>query len=521
MNSEIDASIEIPPKERKLTSAWHIGSYAIGNMMSAAADINGIYYMNFLMFAMKLSPILAGVVTSASRVWDGVTDPLMGLIVDRTRTRFGASRPWLLACILPIWLGYFMLWYCFGIEGQGARFLYFLLAYMFFSTASTIGIVPYEALLPRMVRDYKKRENYTSARSFLEGVSGAFSVYIYELLIPVKTAADYPGLTKNFMWLGFVLGGMFAISPLITFFGAKETPQPAAARRISIKGLLHEYKDLLRSRLYRRCLFLSLFGMFVAHVQTESSIIFLLMLFGNRHYNVFSISLSLIFLSINFEGASNVLSFILNVFLMKKKSKKHAMLVDFPLEIAAAVIFLFITPGTPIWVYFVGLFLTGLGASCLAFIPRTMIPELPDVDELIFGRRREGAAAGLLSLGKKVVQGAAALSFGTVLSIFGLDAETASPDKTTFASLFAVKFMLCIIPIVGCIILFFATRKYNLDAQRHNMIQAKIKQKRASGMATCAPEEIAVCEDVTGLSFDELWISKALTEEEISQSVII
>jgi oligogalacturonide transporter len=372
-----------------------------------------------------------------------------------------------------------------------------------------------------MVSDYKKRENYTSARSFLAGVSGAFSVYIYEMLIPVREASDYPGLTRNFMWLGFVLGGMFAVSPLITFFGSKESVRKEAPARISVKALLHEYRDLLRSRLYRRCLFLSLFGMFVAYSQTGASIVFLLMLFGNREYRIFSIPLSLIFLSINFEGASNVLSFIINVYVMKKKSKKHAMLMDFPLEIAAAVIFLFITPGTPIWVYFAGLFLTGLGASCLAFIPNTMIPELPDVDELIFGRRREGVAAGLLSLGKKVIQGVSTLTFGAVLSIFGLTEETASPDKATFASLFAVKFMLCIIPIVGCIILFFATRRYNLDAMRHNMIQAKIKQKRATGKAECAQEEIAICEDVTGLSFEELWISKALTQEEISQSVMI
>jgi Na+/melibiose symporter-like transporter len=510
---------------KKIRRGGRMLSYAIGNMASSAPEINSLYYMNFLMFAMKLPPMLAGIVSSAATVWDGINDPLMGMIVDRTRTKWGSCRPWLLIAAPPVWLGYFLLWYNFGIEGQWARFVYFLLAYLFFNTVATLALVPYEALLPRMVKDYNERTKYASARSFLAGVSGAWSIWIYEALIHVSTAADYPGQTKNFALLGFVLGGIFAVSPVITFFGSKETQQPSPPKPMNARGLVREYKDLLRSRLYRRSLFLNLLGMFVAYAGTGSSVIFVLMTYGNRdftlHFGKFALPLSLIFFTINFESACNVLSFILNVFLMQKRSKKAAMLVNLPILTVSSLIFLFTTKSTPLWIYFIGLFCSGLGASCLAFVPGAMTPDLPDVDELIFGRRREGVGAGLLSLGKKCVQGLSFLIFGAVLSAFGLSEDAASPENATFAALAAVKMMLCVIPLLGYAILFFATRKYNLDTARHGMLQAKIAQKRASGKAEFSPEEIAVCEDVTGLAFEELWIARPLTEEEISASAII
>jgi oligogalacturonide transporter len=179
------------------------------------------------------------------------------------------------------------------------------------------------------------------------------------------------------------------------------------------------------------------------------------------------------------------------------------------------------TKNTPLWVYFLGLFCAGIGASCLAFVPGTMTPDAPDVDELIFGRRREGVAAGLLSFGKKCVQGLSFLIFGAILSGFGLSEATAAPQSATPASLAAVKTMLCVIPLLGYVLLFFAAKRYNLDARRHGMLREKIEQKRERGMAVLTRDEISICEDVTGLPFAQLWIARPLTAEEISASTVI
>ena len=149
-------------KNKKIASMM---AYASGDMLGGGVGmVISAYYLTFLLYVVGLNPLLAGLVTGIGKVWDGVTDPMMGVMVDRTKSKLGACRPYFLLAILPIFLSYFMLWYGFGIEGQTAKFLYFSFAYIFFSTSFTVFMVPYEALLPRMVDSYRERTDFSSLR---------------------------------------------------------------------------------------------------------------------------------------------------------------------------------------------------------------------------------------------------------------------------------------------------------------------------------------------------------------------
>jgi Na+/melibiose symporter-like transporter len=89
--------------------AWKITSYSAGyGLGGGVTQVFTLYYMSFLIYAMGLSPIAAGLVVAAGKVWDGFIDPMMGLIVDRTRTKLGSCRPWFLAAAIPVFFTYFM-----------------------------------------------------------------------------------------------------------------------------------------------------------------------------------------------------------------------------------------------------------------------------------------------------------------------------------------------------------------------------------------------------------------------------
>ena len=130
----------------KLSLSTKIG-FGMGDIYGGGAMMFiGIYYLYFLTDIIKLNPSLAGIVILISKIWDAVNDPIMGVITDRTRTKLGRRRPYLLAGIIFIFISYFLLWYPVSFQSELGRFIFVLLAYIFFDTVLTMVMVPYIAL---------------------------------------------------------------------------------------------------------------------------------------------------------------------------------------------------------------------------------------------------------------------------------------------------------------------------------------------------------------------------------------
>lgn len=482
-------------------------SYAAGDTLGGGVgQVISAYYLTFLLYVVGLNPILAGLVTGIGKFWDGITDPVMGVIVDRTKTKWGSCRPYFLISIVPLFFTYFMLWYGWGIEGEVGKFVYFAFAYMAFSTAFTVAVVPYEALLPKMIDSYQERTNYSSLRMIFSGVGCVLSTYIYEWLVPSATLS--PLDVTNFRNLGLVLGVFFALPMLFTFFGTKEQQTNIASQKLTLRMVFQQYKEVLKSKTYRKYFTLNLCGAFVSSAVLSSLMVFLYITYGNIQNLLLTFSLS--FIVINLKGAVEIAFFPINVFLMKKYNKHRPYLIDIPLIIVSSVIILFVTSQTPVWWFLIAMAFLGAGTSCLGFVPMTLLPDLADVDQLIHGKRREGSNAGLTTMGKKIVSGLAITVFGFILGIFGLNTNGGSQDLSAVGNkaIMAVKLMFCVIPLIVCLVMLFISRSYKLDERRHTLIKNLLKRKEAGEIIDFTEEEIKSCEEVTGHSFDSLWISK-------------
>ena len=102
--------------DQKLKLSTKLG-FGVGDIYGGGAMlIIGIYYLHYLTDVMLISPALAGVAFFVSKIWDAVTDPMMGYISDRTRTRFGRRRPYFLAGIVLIFISFFLMWYPIDFE---------------------------------------------------------------------------------------------------------------------------------------------------------------------------------------------------------------------------------------------------------------------------------------------------------------------------------------------------------------------------------------------------------------------
>jgi len=513
---------DVSQKGSGFRNFWRVTAYAAGYTLEGGVGmVLSMYYLYFLMFAMGMSPLLAGLVSGISKIWDGVIDPVIGILVDRTNTKLGKCRPWILASVIPIFVTYTMLWTNLGIQGQTARFFYFMFAYFLFATASSIGMIPYDALLPRMIGSYGERTNYTSYRMIFSGIATTLSIYIYEAIVPVKTTADYALYTREFVILGLVLGAFFAVPMLITFIGSKERYELQAEERVTYRETLRGYIELLRSSLFRKCYTMTMLCAFIAYAIVTTLVIYVLLVYSNLKFNVPLLGgITLTFITINLKGVFEFFFFVPNVIMMKKKSKHFPFLIDLPILLAGLLILMFITPSTPIWIYVVGIAFIGAGTSCLGIVSNALMPDIPEVDEMIYGKRREGVIAGMVKMGKQVMQGAAFLVFSLLMTIFGLDESNANPELATFGTMAAVKIMLCVIPIIAIAVILLLARKYKLNEETHAKIKAHIAQKRTEGFVEVLAEDQALYAAFAGRPYDSLWIAGGLKPaEEIGASV--
>ncbi|MBR2418143.1 MAG: MFS transporter, partial [Clostridia bacterium] len=125
--------------------------------------VMGCYLLPFLTKVEGLTTAQYGTVALFSCVCDAITDPIMGIITDRTRHRDGRHRPYLKWGVIPAMIAFFLMWNSFGISDrcQGGNttpvMIYYICAYMFYKTVSTMIMVPHTAMLPGIAPGYNLR----------------------------------------------------------------------------------------------------------------------------------------------------------------------------------------------------------------------------------------------------------------------------------------------------------------------------------------------------------------------------
>lgn len=483
--------------------------YACGDIYGGGAFlIFSMLFMNFLVIVEGLPVVLATTIIFAGKIWDAITDPIMGNLSDKTRSRFGRRRIYFLAGIAPVFLSFVMMWYSFGIEGTTAKFIYYLLAYMFFGTAFTIVMVPYNAILPEMTGDYNERTSFTTMRmAFSAGTSLLAAVVPSILIKTFGGETNGPGQVRGYLVMALVFGVIFGLCWLLTFLGTRERKDIPPPEPFSIK----KWFTVFRNRTYRVYL-----GIFIT---VQVAIDLLLALF------VFYIDIVVLQYK-NYEVVMGVLLvfqllfMFLNNSIAQKRGKCYPLYIGIPVWIAASLAFAFITPQTPLYVLCVLAVFIALGAAAGNLATWSMLSDIYDVDELMTGKRREGIYSGFTTFIRKFASGVAVLLLGFGLQYAGFDQNeynlarsSASFDPTVYAAspvAMVIKWMFVIIPVVflgaG---LFFALR-YKLDCRRFNIVVNGVKQlKEGKPLSAFSEEEKAEFVELTGKPIEELWGNEA------------
>ena len=119
--------------------------------------IVSFFYLIFLTDVVGISIGTAGLVVASARFWDAISDPLMGMITDNTKTKWGRRIPYFFLGFFGILAAYTMLWFPTGIASESGKVLFAVVSYMFYSTIVTMVMVPYSAMSAEITMDYEER----------------------------------------------------------------------------------------------------------------------------------------------------------------------------------------------------------------------------------------------------------------------------------------------------------------------------------------------------------------------------
>ena len=499
-------------------------NYSYANMyMGGAGYIIGMYFTVFLTDVVNLSLNQAGIVVMLATVWDAVTDPVMGIITDRTRSKTGKHRRYLLWGLPLMAVSYTLLWNSFGLDGNAApakAMAYFVIVYMLYKTAYTIIGVPHTAMLPELAPEYNLRTQYNSVGYLFNsaGMVPAFGIVVVILAIFGSGDNITSESKMPFLVIGIVLSVFFAVAVFLTY---AKTREPSSLgnknEKLDVKYIIREYILVFKNKSFRQYFFMSLAYQFSTGFYANSKVYYIKYL--ANQYSKYALFNAV-------AGVAEAGAFPLNYALTMKHGKKKCGNIVTPLMVAGLAIGLIMqSGGSFLWtaLMMLSMILYPFGMSGLGFVSTNIFPDLTDVDELITGRRREGVIATFSTLIKKSISGVMAALVGFTLQGFGLvTGDTVANYEKTTGTLFSqtdsavtgVRICVAVIPIVAAFIALILLKNFRMTKDDHTMIRAAIATKHKYGSVTLTKEQKERCELISGQKLENTWLGQGVNDGE-------
>ena len=214
-------------KEARL-SLWTKLAFGSGDWSSSSfGTLRQIFYAIFITDVVGLEPRLASIAALIGIFWDAVNDPLVGVLSDRIKTRWGRRRPFLLWFSIPFGLGFVILWWAPPFESQLALAAFVTFAFMLSDTFQTLVIVPLYALTPEITLDYDERTSLTGYRMFFNLFASLVTAVAAPAIVDSVLAS---GATQQqgYLIVGSLFGGLATVPLLLIFFFIRERTRTQA-----------------------------------------------------------------------------------------------------------------------------------------------------------------------------------------------------------------------------------------------------------------------------------------------------
>lgn len=412
--------------------------------------------LNYLTDTVGISAGLASLIIVIGKVWDAITDPITGYLSDRTKSRWGRRRSFMLYGAVPLFVTMFLMFLNPGLSSPVMLFIWGLTVYCLLCTAHTVVSIPYGALTPELTRDFHERTELNGYR---------FGFAVVGTLIGAGAALPLVGAFHNkntgFAVMGATFGFIMMVTTLATVFTVKESTEP---RREAVAGFFRTYLDVFRNKAFLLILLAFVFHITAITIVSGITIYY----FKYIHNDEAKTTVAMVVLLV-----TTMLFIPVSVILAKKLGKKIVYILGM-LEFAITMMILFVCGHVmPVGFSIVLMFFSGIGMGLMYAIPHAIVPDAVEYNYLLTGERTEGAYYGIMAFGTKIGQAMALGIMGAILSLFGYIPEVAQTDS----SLLGIRLLLGPISALIFLMAILAVYFYPIDEKRYSEILAQIDEK--------------------------------------------
>ena len=419
----------------------------------------GLYLLYFYTDVVGISPSMAGLIYGIGMLWDALTDPFMGYIAERTRTKWGVYRPYLLFGNLPLALSFILLFWVPPFEGA-MLFFFLLFTNLLHRTCFTLVSVPFSSLTPRITSDSQERTNLTGFR-----MMGAQTGTNLMALLAFPIIFWVGGENES---LGFVvlasLAGLTAMAiHAITFVSVKEPENDQGIERVG--GSLSEAASAIGKN-----------GPFWLVFSATLIVGITTIFFGNNliYYTKYALDLheyqgTILFTS----GIVAFLSIPIWWAISNKLGKKITWLISSSITLTALMVF-YIYPITLLNELLVLVAFIGFGSGAGGILFWSMLPDTIEYGEVHTGVRSESSLYGFMTFAQKGSIAFAIIILGVVLDAIGFQANEIQSKNT----IDDMKAIMTLIPSIGVAISLIIIYFYPIDAKMHKELLEQLKEER-------------------------------------------
>ncbi len=433
-----------------------------------------IHLVFFYSDIVGLTAGLVGIAALVSNGWDAVSDPAMGVISDRTHSRFGRRRIYLIIGAVPLALFTFLIWSPPTRMSHDILFWYTLGVLLVLFTFITVCYVPHMALGAELSYDPHQRAQTYGARYIAE-TSGS----LVAATVPFMYLERVGNAREGYASIGGVTGAVIIALLLVSFFTTRErqphgmTPQSNSGAARGFAAVVDYYRDLLGS-LRNQPLWYLLAAAIAVEIGT--GITYTLMTFVAKYWLDMESFRAPLFLA---YMVAAMMSVPMWVGISKRFGKKYVYISSQFVITIVLFLVVFLEPGRIVRAFSL-MVVAGWGIGGYSLLP-ALIADLADLDEYQRGLRREGSFFGLYSLCRKGSMALGMYIASKGLDIIGYFPDMPNPDKIVPGLRFIFGPLTALITLIGALIFL----KFPFTKARHEEIQEALRERdrEANGSA--------------------------------------
>ncbi len=464
---------DVVPLGQKLAfGAGHL----VNNLLPGSLGI----FMFFLLTAFGMDPFLAGLLGGLPRLFDALTDPIMGFISDNTKSRFGRRRPYIFIGAILSGVLFAVLWQLDPENTQRYNFWYFLILSLVYLIGNTIFSTPLIALGYEMTSDYNERTRLMGFSQVLGQVAWMIVPWFWVLIAnPDLFESQAVGVRH----LSIIVGGICMVLGVLPAIFCKgiDSSGMEGRKEMSFKLMFSNLKDLVRGmvEVFKNRPFVKLcastFLVFNGFQMVASFSYFIIVFYMfNGDFG----------LAGNWPAWFSTVSAVATAFLVipiitriaKKYGKRNAFIISTAISLVGYLLKWWgFNPEIP-WLIFMPIPLMSFGIGGLFTLMMSMTADVCDLDELINGMpRREGLFGAIYWWMVKFGQAIALVLGGLVLKVVGFDQNATIQAAETITKL---RIADIVIPAITAGLAIIVMWKYNITEEKARDIKAQLVERR-------------------------------------------